>query len=150
MLFFVVVVVVVVFLSFRDADLFSFFFFFGRSFPFLLFFSSTLLIFSPLPLTQQNRRPVLPDILVRVICWVLGEYAYLKGADAISEVCDQICEVAERSYTTNAATRAYAITAVIKLTAQYGRATTAATTLVLKYANSSNADLQQRCYEFME
>jgi AP-4 complex subunit epsilon-1 len=81
---------------------------------------------------------------------VLGEYAYLKGADAIAEVCDQICEVAERTHSTNSATRAYAITAVIKLTAQYGRATTSSTALVLKYANSANSDLQQRCYEFME
>jgi AP-4 complex subunit epsilon-1 len=72
------------------------------------------------------------------------------GAEVIAEVCDQICEIAERTSATNSATRAYAITAVIKLTAQYGRATTSATALVLKYANSSNSDLQQRCYEFME
>jgi AP-4 complex subunit epsilon-1 len=84
------------------------------------------------------------------MCWILGEYAYLMGADVIAEVCDQICEIAERITSTNSATRAYAITAVIKLTAQYGRATTSATALVLKYANSSNSDLQQRCYEFME
>ena len=97
-----------------------------------------------------TRRPSLPDILVQVICWVLGEYSYLMGAEVIAEVCDQICEIAERTSATNSATRAYAITAVIKLTAQYGRATTSATALVLKYANSSNSDLQQRCYEFME
>ena len=114
-----------------------------------IFFFFFTIVFLFLPFSFY-RRPVLPDILVQVICWVLGEYAYLKGADAIAEVCDQICEVAERTHSTNSATRAYAITAVIKLTAQYGRATTSATALVLKYANSANSDLQQRCYEFME
>jgi hypothetical protein len=48
------------------------------------------------------------------MCWILGEYAYLMGADVIAEVCDQICEIAERITSTNSATRAYAITAVIK------------------------------------
>ena len=55
----------------------------------MLFFFFFTIVFLFLPFSFY-RRPVLPDILVQVICWVLGEYAYLKGADAIAEVCDPV------------------------------------------------------------
>lgn len=94
-------------------------------------------------------RAVLPDILVHVMSWVLGEYGYLADTMQLDEICERICELADRSFVHPDMTRSYIISAVMKITAQIGRPLPAATALIEKYKKSKSTDLQQRCLEFL-
>jgi len=108
------------------------------------------------------KKPVVPMILLKVAFWTLGEYAYLLSVanqhrtpeetefveldDAIRLVCD----VVERSSTSEAVTRCYGVLAVAKMTAQLGRVLPCAHALVERFKSSQDTDLQQRCREFRE
>ena len=37
-------------------------------------------------------------------CWVLGECSYVKGSDTLADVCDKLCEIAEKQISNNATT----------------------------------------------
>lgn len=94
-------------------------------------------------------RSKLPDILLRVMFWTLGEYSYLMGTEILPEVLEVICEAARRQGMA-ADTRGYAVTAVLKICAQLGRLPSDAADLIDHYGSSIDIDLQQKCYEFRE
>ncbi|TYZ58112.1 hypothetical protein PybrP1_011666 [[Pythium] brassicae (nom. inval.)] len=94
-------------------------------------------------------RPVLPDILVCTMAWVLGEYGYLSETMAPDEVCERLCELVDRPFEHEDTTRGYVLTAVTKITAQMGRTLPAADALMHKYKTSRSTDLQQRCFEYL-
>ncbi|KDO29264.1 hypothetical protein SPRG_19925 [Saprolegnia parasitica CBS 223.65] len=95
-------------------------------------------------------RPVLPDILVCTMAWVLGEYGYLSEAMELDEIAERLCELVDRPFENEDMTRGYIVTAVTKLTAQlHGREIDAARAMMEKYKTSRSIDLQQRCLEYL-
>ncbi|OQS01668.1 AP-4 complex subunit epsilon [Achlya hypogyna] len=95
-------------------------------------------------------RPVLPDILVCTMAWVLGEYGYLSEAMDLDEIAERLCELVDRPFDNEDVTRGYIVTAVTKLTAQLqGRPLDAARAMMDKYKTSRSIDLQQRCLEYL-
>jgi len=94
-------------------------------------------------------KSILPDILLRVMFWTLGEYSYLMGSECVPEVLEAICETASRQGM-KSSTRGYAVSAVMKMCAQLGNLPSEAADLIDKYNASRDADLQQKCLEFLE
>lgn len=94
-------------------------------------------------------RPVLSDILVQVIAWVLGEYAKLATVDGYSleDIVDLLCECVDRPFE-DLATRGYLVNALMKLVGQNNLASSSVSTVIRNYRCSRLTDLQQRCYEF--
>lgn len=92
-------------------------------------------------------KPALPDVLLQVLFWVLGEYGYLSSSMSLDAILDRVCALAARA-NVDATTRGYALAAALKLTAQLGRVTPAAASVVERFADSRHADLAQRCHEF--
>lgn len=97
-------------------------------------------------------KPVLPDILLQVISWVLGEYASLCSPQTgytTNDITDILCESVNRSLESTT-TRSYIVTALAKIVAREEslRGDANIEDLVEKFKDSRVADLQQRCYEF--
>lgn len=92
--------------------------------------------------------PVLPDILVCVMAWVLGEYGYLSETMPLHEICERVCELADRSFQTPLVARPFVVTAVMKITAQLQQVLPCVEAMIIKYKKSKNTDVQQRCFEF--
>ncbi len=93
-------------------------------------------------------KPVLPDVLVKVMSWVLGEYSYLSKAMTTSEILERLCELAERQFH-DLSTRGYVLTAITKCVAQTGGQMTEAVSMIMdKYSTSNSTDLQQRSLVF--
>jgi AP-4 complex subunit epsilon-1 len=91
----------------------------------------------------------MPDVLVQVIAWVLGEYARHATLDGYSleDIIDLLCECIERPFE-DQTTRGYLVTALMKNVAQNGIKNAAVDALIQSYRSSRLTDLQQRCYEF--
>lgn len=96
-----------------------------------------------------TEKPQLPNILLQVVCWVMGEYGYVLGAERLPDVEQSICDLAARQQI-DVETRGYAVTAALKLSAQCGACSPVAAALAEKYSRSMEATLQQRCFEFKE
>uniref|UniRef100_A0AAV1VMD6 AP-4 complex subunit epsilon-1 C-terminal domain-containing protein n=1 Tax=Peronospora matthiolae TaxID=2874970 RepID=A0AAV1VMD6_9STRA len=94
-------------------------------------------------------RPVLPDILVCTMAWVLGEYGYLSDAMELEEICERLVELVDRPFEQEDTTRGYVLSAVTKITAQMGHTIDVADAMMNKYKNSRSTDLQQRCFEYL-
>lgn len=94
-------------------------------------------------------KPNLPDILMQTVFWVLGEYGYVATSMSLEAITDKVCAVANEAHVKNA-TRGYAVSAALKLTAQLGRLLPQAANVVERFASSSDVDLAQRCNEFRE
>ncbi|KAJ8578699.1 hypothetical protein ON010_g498 [Phytophthora cinnamomi] len=94
-------------------------------------------------------RPVLPDILVCTMAWVLGEYGYLSDAMELEEICERLVELVDRPFDQEDTTRGYVLSAVTKITAQMGHTIDVADAMMDKYKTSRSTDLQQRCFEYL-
>ncbi|CAI5745283.1 unnamed protein product [Peronospora destructor] len=94
-------------------------------------------------------RPVLPDILVCTMAWVLGEYGYLSDAMELEEICERLVELVDRPFDQEDTTRGYVLSAVTKITAQMGHTIDVADAMMNKYKTSRSTDLQQRCFEYL-
>ena len=92
-------------------------------------------------------RAVLPDILVTVMAWILGEYGYLSESMALEELLERLVELADRPFHDQDTTRSYILSAVLKITAQLGHVLPSVRALIQKYRHSRSTDLQQRCFE---
>ena len=64
-------------------------------------------------------KPMLPDVLMQVVCWVLGEYGYLCTEAPLDAIAERLCDAVERQFT-NASTRCWVVCALCKLVAQMG------------------------------
>ncbi len=91
-------------------------------------------------------KPALPDILLQTMFWVLGEYGYLAASSSLGDIAEKVLGLAGRAGI-DAATRGYAISAVLKLTSQLGSMPPAAALLIAKFGASRQVDLAQRCHE---
>lgn len=94
-------------------------------------------------------RPVLADILVCTMAWVLGEYGYLSEIMGLEEICERLCELVDRPFNQEDVTRGYVLSAVTKITAQMGHTVEIADAMMHKYKTSRCTDLQQRCFEYL-
>lgn len=94
-------------------------------------------------------KPALPDTLLQVMFWSLGEYGYLASPPAsLPLIADKVAALAQRAGL-EVATRGYALSALLKLAAQCGGAAPASvSTLIAKLSSSAHVDLAQRCHEF--
>ncbi|CAM9423065.1 unnamed protein product, partial [Ectocarpus fasciculatus] len=91
-------------------------------------------------------KPKLPDVLAQTMAWVLGEYGYLSTTCSKEAIIDDLCQLAQQRVDSH--TRAYLVTAIMKLVAQNGSCPPKATKLIDEYSNSSSLDVYQRCVEF--
>eukprot|EP01125_Pyxidicula_operculata_P002378 TRINITY_DN12256_c0_g1_i1.p1 TRINITY_DN12256_c0_g1~~TRINITY_DN12256_c0_g1_i1.p1 ORF type:complete len:1205 (-),score=382.26 TRINITY_DN12256_c0_g1_i1:22-3636(-) len=91
-----------------------------------------------------EKQGVLSDILTQVIAWTLGEYSYLVGRE--SEAIDVMCDLMERAHD-DQVVRVWIITALTKLVSQTQQYSSQISTIVEKYRNSQDVELQQRVYE---
>ena len=94
-------------------------------------------------------RPMLPDILVQTIAWVLGEYAYLAEDVEQEDVLDMLCDLAEQQFE-GSETRGWVLSAIMKQVAQLGEIPEQVQEIVEKFLNSKDVDLQQRCHELLQ
>jgi AP-4 complex subunit epsilon-1 len=99
------------------------------------------------------QKPNLPDILVQVIAWVLGEYGYLLGGSQSSNdtVMDALADLMERSDHKSSETRLWCAAALAKATAilRGGLLRHDVQILLLKYQGSDNIELSRRCQEYL-
>eukprot|EP01064_Diplonema_japonicum_P023688 TRINITY_DN3409_c0_g1_i3.p1 TRINITY_DN3409_c0_g1~~TRINITY_DN3409_c0_g1_i3.p1 ORF type:complete len:761 (+),score=251.07 TRINITY_DN3409_c0_g1_i3:90-2372(+) len=90
----------------------------------------------------------LPETLVQIISWVLGEYGFMSQEYSQDDITDKLCDLLEKSPDND--TRGYIITALMKLTAQVTPVPDHVLELVASFKSSGSLALQQRCYEFLE
>eukprot|EP00940_MAST-03C_sp_MAST-3C-sp2_P001847 g1847.t1 len=89
-------------------------------------------------------KPKLPEALVQVIAWTLGEYGYLLNEDIpLPDVARKLCALAV-AYPNS---RGYIVTALTKITAQLGSCLTEVVACITKFGDSKDSDVQQRCTE---
>eukprot|EP00756_Hemistasia_phaeocysticola_P009354 Hpha_TRINITY_DN14869_c0_g2::TRINITY_DN14869_c0_g2_i1::g.169539::m.169539/K12400/AP4E1; AP-4 complex subunit epsilon-1 len=92
----------------------------------------------------------LPETLIQIISWVLGEYGYMSEGSTREELIDKLCDLLERPHD-EVETRGWIITALMKLCAQSGVSMPDHVgELVHGLRSAQNLTLQQRCYEFLE
>ncbi|KAL9657487.1 hypothetical protein ABK040_016753 [Willaertia magna] len=94
-----------------------------------------------------DRKPVIHDLHIQVIAWVLGEYSYMSEEHPPEEIISRLCDLIERQLEFEE-TRCWIITAMMKIVAQKREAPEEVQDIIKKYRYSKNVDLQQRCYEF--
>lgn len=96
------------------------------------------------------QKPNLPDILVQVIAWVLGEYGFLLGGSS-DNVIDALADLMERSDHKSSETRLWCAAALAKATAvlRAGVLRHDVQLLMLKYQGSDNIELARRCQEYL-
>mmetsp|Transcript_23595 Transcript_23595/g.38929 ORF Transcript_23595/g.38929 Transcript_23595/m.38929 type:complete len:1140 (-) Transcript_23595:210-3629(-) len=90
-------------------------------------------------------KPKLPDILMQVVCWVLGEYAYLS-IKPLNRALERLCDAVERQFT-HASTRCWVVVAMTKLVAQLGELPEQVAEIAAKYQNASDVLLSKYCHE---
>jgi AP-4 complex subunit epsilon-1 len=95
------------------------------------------------------RRPVLPDILLQVISWVLGEFGHLSSSMDRPALVRLLGTIMDRHHDDNT-TRSWILAAMLKLVAHMSTPPTEVKDLVGKYQSSLFVDLQQRAHEFVE
>jgi AP-4 complex subunit epsilon-1 len=93
-------------------------------------------------------KPVLPDNLVQVLCWVLGEYGYLVDGTQVLDIATRLCGVIKRQLT-HVSTRNWVLGALVKLVAQLGQAPSQVTELAQKYSRSADVTLAKYANELL-
>ncbi|XP_066270284.1 AP-4 complex subunit epsilon-1-like [Branchiostoma lanceolatum] len=94
-------------------------------------------------------RPHLPDILVQVSCWTLGEYSYLLTDVEPQNVLLRLLPLLERDYPSTETT-GWVFTAVCKLCAQMGRVPEEVVLVCEQNVSCLDVDLRQRAAELLE
>ncbi|CAM9897356.1 unnamed protein product [Scytosiphon promiscuus] len=95
--------------------------------------------------------PAVPDQLMQVMAWVLGEYGSLASPPrGPREVSTKLCAVASGPSFRDPTTCGFVVTALMKLSAQSGEVSPPVAHLLTLYSQSKQSDLQQRCLEFLQ
>jgi len=98
----------------------------------------------------------LPDVLIQVIAWVLGEYGHLAKSASVVEVLHLLIALMDRNVDSPAATKSWILMALLKTTSKLVQTSGAESVpsqlheLLAKYSNSLFVDLQQRALEIQE
>jgi hypothetical protein len=80
------------------------------------------------------------------MAWVLGEYGYLSTSCTKENIIEDLCTLCSSNIDSH--TRAYVVTAIMKLVAQNGSCPPKALKLIDHFSNSASLDVYQRCHEF--
>eukprot|EP00455_Lapot_gusevi_P047326 TRINITY_DN637_c0_g3_i4.p1 TRINITY_DN637_c0_g3~~TRINITY_DN637_c0_g3_i4.p1 ORF type:complete len:1210 (-),score=506.44 TRINITY_DN637_c0_g3_i4:151-3717(-) len=94
-------------------------------------------------------KPLLSDILLQVIAWVLGEFAHLSITHSPENIVQKLCDLMERSHE-DGFTRSWILSAIMKVVAHLDSIPPEVSELVARYQSSVSVDVQQRCHEFLE
>jgi hypothetical protein len=91
---------------------------------------------------------VLPDLLIRVSAWVLGEYGFLSDTLSSDMIAERLCAMMDLPVD-HVSTRGWIVSALMKMFAQFNEYGQHVQSILDRFRFSSSADLQQRCYEFL-
>ncbi|XP_067037313.1 AP-4 complex subunit epsilon-1-like isoform X2 [Acropora muricata] len=91
-------------------------------------------------------KPVLPDILIRVICWVLGEYSYTASEYEPEVILEELITLLERKFE-DPGTKAWVVSAIGKLMSQMGQPVGSMRDVLEKNASAVDVELRQRSLE---
>ena len=94
----------------------------------------------------ENPDKKLSEKLIQVMAWVIGEYGFLTQKLSRPMLIDRLSDLMER--TTDATSRGWIVTAMMKLTAHSPAPAESVVEVVEKLKNSRSVALQQRSYEF--
>uniref|UniRef100_A0ABM0M2J8 Uncharacterized protein LOC102803292 n=1 Tax=Saccoglossus kowalevskii TaxID=10224 RepID=A0ABM0M2J8_SACKO len=94
------------------------------------------------------RKRKLPDALIKVVCWVLGEFSYLDDSVPKTEVIESLFKLLDDTYTDDSYT-CWIFTAIMKITSQSGVFSDVVNDVIIKYKDiTTNTELRQRVCEF--
>lgn len=97
--------------------------------------------------TELLDLPKISDVLLKVICWVLGEYGAPNDPERAYNVITKLVALVDQQTISDSA-KGYLLSALAKLCCQTGASLTRdAEVFVRSSASSRNADLQQRALE---
>lgn len=103
---------------------------------------------------RKSYTATIPDILIQVIAWVLGEYGNLSSTTSPVDVLNLLVTLMERQVDSPALTKSWILGAILKMGSKVlstGQSIpNNVVQLVTKYQNSLFVDLQQRSFEFLE
>ncbi|XP_022795045.1 AP-4 complex subunit epsilon-like [Stylophora pistillata] len=105
--------------------------------------------FAVLSYINLLEKPVLPDILVWIICWVLGEYSYTAPEYEPAFILEQLFSLMDRTFQ-DPSTKAWIVTAVGKLTSQVGQMCATTRDWLEKHVSGVDVELRQRCSEIQK
>ncbi|CAI8050732.1 AP-4 complex subunit epsilon-1 [Geodia barretti] len=94
-------------------------------------------------------KPNLPDILIKIICWVVGEYSYVLEDTDTEEILEKITRLLMRTFEDKTTTN-WVVSSVTKLVARLGSMPDNVQSQVAVYLASTDTDVQQRCNELLE
>mmetsp|Transcript_37052 Transcript_37052/g.72769 ORF Transcript_37052/g.72769 Transcript_37052/m.72769 type:complete len:1154 (+) Transcript_37052:39-3500(+) len=91
----------------------------------------------------------LPDILIQIISWVLGEYAQMSSSLSTEAIISKLASCMDR-VVTDQSTKSWVLSGLMKLLAHQPNCIPQVQYLIDRYQRSMSVDLQQRSHEFME
>eukprot|EP01137_Pigoraptor_chileana_P031775 Opistho-2@20145 len=94
-------------------------------------------------------RTTMPDVLVKVMVWVLGEYGIYSGIISPDGLVDALCEWLDKPFISTEA-RGWIVSALTKVVAQLGSVPPIVLQCIEKHSHSASIDTQQRCRELLE
>ncbi|XP_001641922.2 AP-4 complex subunit epsilon-1 isoform X2 [Nematostella vectensis] len=103
--------------------------------------------FAVLSYLDLLEKPALPDILIHVICWVLGEYSYIVSEP--NTVLEQLHSLLDGKLK-DSKTKRWVVSAMGKLVAQIGRIPDSVAGALAKCRADGDVDLRQRVYEIQQ
>ena len=95
-------------------------------------------------------RKTLPDLLVQVSAWVIGEYGHTSRQSDTTGQLHALLAAMDRAGADQAITKGWIISAMLKIVARQGSVPSEVLDIVQRYQNSQQVDLQQRAHEFIE
>ena len=96
-----------------------------------------------------KKNPSIPDAMMQVIAWILGEYAAkISDQNKLIKIIDFLCDASYRNFE-DELTRGYILTAITKLYAIQNFSDNPKVEFVMKnYAESKHIEVQQRAIEY--
>lgn len=96
-----------------------------------------------------TEKPILPDVMLQVIAWVLGEYGHMSTTQTREQIMELLLALIDKQHD-DPFTRSWGLSALMKLIAHADSIPPKVLTIVAKFQNSLFVDLQQRAHEFLE
>lgn len=94
-------------------------------------------------------KPRIPDALLKVIAWILGEYGHLSKDHSREDIILSLCDTMEQ-LPNDSGVRQWLLFAIMKLCAQEGKVPGEVSTLIARYQQSVSVSVQQKSHEFFE
>lgn len=95
-------------------------------------------------------RPVISDLLLKVIAWTLGEFGHEIKSLSLEDIMTDLCGILERPLARGSDIRCFVVSALLKLSARLKTVPPLILEHIKKSLSSVDVDLQQRSHEFLE